>query len=206
MARAARAAGARAEGVSERIGRAFLAVVPDARALDAIARSVSSLTLPGGWRVTSRAQWHVTLQFLGVVADVDVVVDAVASVVSRHDVFVVALGGGGAFPSARRAGVVWIGARRGDDGLSALARDVSTALAPRGFTSDEDRFHPHLTVARTRGRDRRDARALVEALASEPDGPSWCVREVVLFESRTRPSGAEYAVVERFPLHRGEGA
>ncbi len=192
--------------MSAGIGRAFLAVVPDARALDAIARAVDALTLPDGWRIVSRAQWHVTVQFLGAVADGPAVAGAVASVVTRHDAFDVALGGGGAFPSARRAGVLWIGARRGEDALGALAGDLSGALAPLGFARDEDRFHAHLTVARTRGRDRRDARPLVDALEAVADSPPWSVREVVLFESRTRASGAEYSVVERFPLRVGEGA
>ncbi|HEX4776604.1 MAG TPA: RNA 2',3'-cyclic phosphodiesterase [Acidimicrobiia bacterium] len=189
-----------------RIGRAFLAVVPDERALDAVARAMSSLALPGGWRATPREQWHVTLQFLGGVDDVDGVARAVSSVASRHHAFGVALGGGGAFPSARRAGAAWIGARAGEGALRALAGDVSDALAPLGYARDEERFHAHLTVARTRGRDRRDARPLVDGLSGAADGPPWTVRDVVLFESRTRPSGAEYSAVERFGLAGAEGA
>ena len=103
--------------MSERIGRAFLAVVPGERALDALARVVTSLALPDGWRATTREQWHVTLQFLGGVDDVDGVARAVSSVASRHRAFDVALGGGGAFPTARRAGAAWIGARSGERAL-----------------------------------------------------------------------------------------
>ncbi|MBV8951066.1 MAG: RNA 2',3'-cyclic phosphodiesterase [Actinobacteria bacterium] len=190
--------------MSEPIGRAFLAVVPPAPVLDAIAGAIAEVgEPPAGWRWTAHAHWHVTLQFLGRVADADALGAAVAPAVAGVGAFGVRLGGAGAFPSARRAGVAWVGVAEGADPFGALAARVSAALEPLGFARGEERFHPHLTVARTRGRERRDARALVDAFGAAPLGERFTVAGVVLFESRTRASGAEYTARATFPLSGG---
>jgi 2'-5' RNA ligase len=98
--------------------------------------------------------------------------------------------------------VLWLGIGQGAEPLVSLADAVGGALAPLGHERDEARFHPHLTVARTRGRDQRDARELVAALGDRRLGEPWTVNEVVLYESHTRASGAEHTAVERFPLSR----
>jgi 2'-5' RNA ligase len=196
--------------VSEQIGRAFVAVVPPAPVLDAIARVVAAAgSPPPGWRWTPREQWHLTLQFLGRVDDAEAVVAAIQRAARSLPAFDARLGGGGAFPSARRAGVVWAGVSGGSDAFTELAARVAVALEPLGYEPEPGRFHPHLTVARARGRERRDGRVLVEALGAATLGERFGVDEVVLFESRTRPEGAQYVVRARCPLagaERGEDA
>src|SRR5262249_44852213 len=59
------------------------------------------------------------------------------------------LAGGGAFPSARRASVLWIGVREPEP-LVRLARAVEAATAELGHRAEDRAFHPHLTVARAR--------------------------------------------------------
>jgi 2'-5' RNA ligase len=182
------------------IARAFVAIAPPEPVLDAVAAAVSRVVLPDGWRGTPREQWHLTLLFLGAVADADAVVRGLRGACADRGAFSLGLRGAGAFPRARRAGVVWVGVDEGAAPLVSLAEAVGGALAPLGHERDEARFHPHLTVARTRGRDQRDARELVAALGDDRLGERWIVNEVVLYESHTRSSGAEHAVVERFPL------
>jgi 2'-5' RNA ligase len=183
------------------MGRAFVAVVPPESVLDAVAEVVGNVgAAPPGWRWTGREQWHLTLQFLGRVDDADRAVSALRGAVEAHAIFAAQLGGAGAFPSVRRAGAAWVGLTTGADALGELAGGVSAALRPLGYEREEDRFRPHLTVARTRGRDRRDARALVDAFDGSPLGERFSVDEVVLFESRTLPSGAEYTARARVPL------
>ena len=103
--------------------------------------------------------------------------------------FTLALGGAGAFPSARRASVVWLGVATGAADLTALAGLVAT---------DDRPYRPHLTLARVN--PARDVRALVERLGSGPAGPSWTVDRVVLFDSETRSDGAVHTVRAEFPL------
>ena len=104
-----------------------------------------------GLRWTRPEQRHLTLQFLGPVTEsvADSLTESVAESVRRVAPFTLALGGGGAFPSARRASVVWLGVSTGADELAALAGEITAATAPLGFAGDDGRpYRPHLTLAR----------------------------------------------------------
>ena len=145
-----------------------------------------------GLRRTTRAQWHLTMQFLGDVVDLDAVADALAALSSPSGVGgAVRLGGGGAFPKVRRAQVLWVGAAEGGEFLSTLAGAVAARLAPLGFDREDRRFHPHLTLGRTRTSP-TDLRSTVAQLDGCDFGPAWTVEEVVLYESRLLRTGAEY--------------
>lgn len=148
-------------------------------------------------RWTTRDQWHLTLQFLGRVGDVDALLDAVRAVASAVAPFEAQLGHGGAFPRPARAAILWVGLVRGADEVTALAAAVARETAKLGYEADEA-FHPHLTLARAK--QRRDLRPAVDAIGHEPVGPSWQVTDLVLFESDTRPDGARYTAISRVPL------
>ncbi len=182
---------------SAEVRRGFLAVEPPPAALDAIEALVDGLRAEdAGLRWTTRAQWHVTLQFLGRVDDVDSLGTAVAESVLALGAFPVRLGGGGAFPKPAGATLLWLGLEHGADALEPLATAITGATARLGFAADDRRFRPHVTLARARAR--RDLRPLVDAIGDAPAGPEWSVREVVLFESDTRPDGARYTAINRF--------
>ena len=139
-------------------------------------------------RWTRRAQWHLTLQFLGAVPDVDVLLGALQEAlapISRIDG--VGLAGAGAFPSAPRASVVWLGIRDGAAALTRVAEAVEWASVTAGFAPDARSFAPHLTVARVP--QRRDVAAVVGGLGNRPVGGPWVVDDVVLVSSDTRPNG-----------------
>jgi len=178
------------------VTRAFVAVRPPDAVLDAVASAIAGFVLEGA-RLTTREQWHVTLQFLGNHADVDAVAGALEGLATvRGDA---QLGGWGAFPKARRAGVVWLGLRHGDELLGALAREVGDRLRPLGFEPEERPFHAHLTVARLQRP--RSVEAVLSGLDEGPVGESWRVDEAVVYESRLHRSGAEYLPRARIPLH-----
>jgi 2'-5' RNA ligase len=184
------------------LGRAFVAVVPPEHVLDAIEARVAPLRAAHGeLRWSRREQWHLTLRFLGPVPDADAVVRALveelASVPRPGGVHLV---GAGAFPTASRASVVWLGIRDGADALTRLAEAVEWASVAAGFAPDARDFTPHLTVARAPRR--RDVVAVVTALGDDPVGPPWPVDDVVLVASDTRPSGAVYSEIARVPLAR----
>ncbi|MFN8035762.1 MAG: RNA 2',3'-cyclic phosphodiesterase [Acidimicrobiia bacterium] len=186
-----------------RVGRAFVAVVPPPAVLDAIAERVRAVSGDGpALRWMARAQWHLTMQFLGRVDDLDVVVDAATRAAASVGAFEMQLAGSGAFPSARRAAVLWLGVGTGTDALGALARGVAEAFAPLGYPPEDRPFHPHLTVARA-SRPRRADHVIAAIGGGSGDvviGPAWQVRDVVLYESRTRPEGAEYGELARLPF------
>jgi RNA 2',3'-cyclic 3'-phosphodiesterase len=161
------------------VTRAFVAVRPPDDVLDTIHVDVPDA------RMTTREQRHVTLQFLGNRADVDAVVEALGGLDVRAGE--VQLRGFGAFPSPKRARVVWIGVTSERDVFGELAAEVGRRLAPLGHEPEDRPFHAHLTLARLKVP--RDVRPLP---ADEVFGRPWLVDEVVVYESRLKRSGAEY--------------
>ncbi len=182
------------------VGRAFVAVRPPEGVLDAIEERVgeplasSTLVL----RRERRPQWHFTLVFLGAVARLQPVKDAVRTAAAACPPFSLQVGGAGAFPNDRRARVVWLGGAEGAAEVVALNAGLWKALAPLGYPPEERPYHPHLTVARVK--EPGPAGPLLEAIGPDAVGPAWTVDEVVLYESRTSSSGAAYIELGRFPL------
>jgi 2'-5' RNA ligase len=198
--RVASAAGER--GPRPEVGRAFVAVRPPDEVLEAVERSVAPARRSMvGPRWAGPEQWHLTLQFLGPVPALAPVVDGLRLAALSCPAFSFGLGGGGAFPSLRRARVIWIGAAQGGEAMTALAAAVGSALAPLGYQGEARRFSPHLTVARLR--DQGDVSPAVEAIGPERVGPAWTVEEIILYESRLSPKGSTYTVLSRLPLGRG---
>jgi 2'-5' RNA ligase len=141
-------------------------------------------------RWTRTEQRHLTLRFFGAVDDVDALTESVAESFLPSPRFSVSIGGGGAFPSARRASVLWLGVREGSSALSALAAAVREP--------DDQPFRAHLTLARVNRA--RDLRPTVAALDACGTSPSWTVDEVVLFDSHLRTDGTDHTEVARFRL------
>ena len=181
--------------------RGFLAVVPPPAVrgwTESLADSVRRDD--DGLRWMRRDQRHLTVQFLGRVAEsvVEPLTESVAESVRRIPPFTLALGGGGGFPSPRRASVLWLGVTTGAAELAALAGVINAATAPLGFEADDRPFRAHLTLARVNRA--RDVRALVEQLSTGSAGPPFTVDRVVLFDSETRPDGAVHTEQCRFAL------
>jgi 2'-5' RNA ligase len=178
------------------VSRGFVAIVPPRDVLDAVGRVSWSarhrpqeLALPRliGPRWTTRAQWHLTLQFLGTRVDLDAAAAALATV--RGSVARVRLGGIGGFPNERRATVLWVGVLEGARELRTIAEEVQNAMTPI-VEPDAREFHAHLTLARlARGADLRPAVARAPRV---PIGPRFLADRLVLFESVTASTGARY--------------
>ncbi|HEX4493702.1 MAG TPA: RNA 2',3'-cyclic phosphodiesterase [Acidimicrobiia bacterium] len=188
------------------MARAFVAVVPPREVLDAVGKvswramhRPRELALPRlmSPRWTTRDQWHLTLQFLGTRVDLDEAAALLRGV--RAEPPTMRLGGLGGFPSAKRANVLWVGAVEGARELRVLAASVADVMTPLAGDPDALPFHPHLTVARLgRHADLRDA--IGATRRPDPVGPRWTVDRVVLFESVTASTGAQYREHADVPL------
>jgi 2'-5' RNA ligase len=167
--------------------------------LDAVAAAVApARSLRVGLRWEQRERYHLTLQFLGPVAELGPVVDGLASAVAACDAFSFRLGGAGAFPKPGRARVVWMGPALGGPDMVGLAAAVAGALRPAGYEPDRKEFHPHLTLARLKVPD--NVGDVLAAIGPEAVGETFTVGEVVLYQSRLSAKGPTYTVLERFPL------
>ena len=182
--------------------RAFVAVVPPTDVLDSVEAAVGPLrrVAPPRLSWTRREQWHLTLQFLGAVDDVELLVDSLVGNLAACLPVTLGLGGAGGFPSESRASVLWIGLDDGHEELARLGGAVERATEPLGHEPDFREFHPHLTIARARRPC--PLGSVVAALGDGSIGPRWDATEVVLMESDTRFDGAAYKEIAHFPLRR----
>ena len=148
---------------------------------------------------------HLTLQFLGDVAQADLpqIEAALTLVGQRHAPFTFTVGGVGCFPNAKRPRVVWVGVQEETGVLKALQRDVTESLVPLGFRPEKRAFHPHLTLGRTpRNVRSADRRQLGDIIANAEVGELGCVRveSFRLMRSDLQPSGAIYTPLAVFDL------
>lgn len=182
-------------------GRARLFVaarVPEEhlRALDDAILPVRPSLANARW--TETATQHLTLKFLGWTprADVDAVAEVLAPTARSYRAATVSLGRLGAFPSLRRARVLWAGVEDPDGLLARLAGELDRAYAALGWESEARPYTPHLTLARFKGFAGLDAGALPELPRLEP----FRVESVTLYESVLHPAGARYEVLSVAPL------
>jgi len=153
-------------------------------------------------RWTDVAGFHVTLRFLGQVAEgrLPEIRAALAAATRGRPPLVLAAGGLGAFPGLRRPRVVWAGVTAEAAALTALAGAVDGGLEGLGLGREARPFHGHVTLGRVRSA--RGAGALGAALErlSGAELGAWTAAEVVLYRSHLGPAGARYEPVARFPL------
>jgi 2'-5' RNA ligase len=150
-------------------------------------------------RWTVPANQHVTLKFLGWVdeAALDGVAGTLASVAASHQPSTISLAGLGAFPSERRARVLWVGLDDPASLLAALSRDLEAAFVPLGFDAEKRAFTPHLTLARF-----KPPASVAGVLSEQPwvAEPSFEVDHLALYRSHLHPKGASYEVLGTIPL------
>jgi RNA 2',3'-cyclic 3'-phosphodiesterase len=180
--------------------RAFLAIPLSDEVLSRVIKIRDRLAaeVPGVRWVTPETM-HLTLRFFGDVSEesLEKIGDVVLSVGRLHPPFPLRIRGVGAFPSAARPRVFWLGV----DGapLAALYAAFEEALEDAGFPREERPFSPHLTLGRNRDRRIR-VRADFDKYR-EADGGILQVDSVVLYESRLRPGGAVH--LPRKTVHLG---
>lgn len=145
---------------------------------------------------------HVTLKFLGDTPEerVPEILEALERAAAPAAPGRLELRGAGAFPKPAAPRVVWVGVGDGADTLTGVAERLEDALEPLGFPRERRDFHPHVTVARTRGP--RNQAALTDAVRRhEGEGFGEAPLErVVLMRSTLRPQGPRYDVVDAAPL------
>ena len=141
-------------------------------------------------------QLHLTLRFIGEV-ERPVAEDIAAALERiRFDPFTLALHGVGKFEKHRH-GALWAGVQPKDQ-LKALAAKVERACQSAGLEPERRAYHPHITLARWKGRAPEVEPFLEQngGLSSDP----WNVTEFILFESRLGHEGAHYEPVERYEI------
>jgi RNA 2',3'-cyclic 3'-phosphodiesterase len=159
-------------------------------------------------RWTDPDGWHVTLAFLGWQDSsfVAALLDAIRTPVAAAAPMTFEGGALGAFPTARRARVVWYGISDPGDRLASLATAVRSALMPLvPRVADESEFRAHLTLARARDDRGANLSGWLEG-HSAPAG-RLPVDRVVLYRSHLGGHGpARYEELKSLTLGERVGA
>jgi 2'-5' RNA ligase len=153
-------------------------------------------------RWCSENQLHVTLKFLGEIREEQLapVCAAAQTACAQVPPFALRIKGLGAFPNPRSPRVLWCGV---EDANASCRRWVELAdplFAQLGFEPENRAFTPHITLGRSKAP--AGARVLREMLetAPPPETELMTVRQVIVFESRLLPAGAQYTPRATLPL------
>lgn len=188
--------------------RSFIAIEIPGEIQNAIARSTASLqrALPKPVvRWVAPQNVHLTLKFLGDVspANLERMADVLKVEAAAHKVFSMSVDGLGAFPSLRRARVIWIGLNA-PPSLVAIQRGVEAASARLGYATEERPFSPHLTIGRV-GQNITTADLQKIRVAMEETSVGHLgqveVNAIHIFKSDLRPGGSVYTHLYALPMN-----
>ncbi len=175
--------------------RVFVAVFPPSEVQKALLEAARAFPA-NAFRLAPPERVHLTLKFLGEVPSEDLprLASALGRAARQGEPFDAVVSGFGAFPSTRRARILWAGIGAGAEGFRALSRVVEDLLEPEGFVREDKPFVPHLTLGRAR-----------HPVPLEPGGADvpdlgFAVGALDLVESRQDGSGVTYSVLAKFPL------
>jgi 2'-5' RNA ligase len=174
--------------------RLFVAIRPPLPVRDLL---IDAMDDSADFRWQDEEQLHITLRFVGEVERP--VANDLADALTRLQAapFTLRIAGAGRFEQ-RNSGALWAGLEPKPP-LAALAAKVERVCQSAGLEPERRAFHPHITLARWKGRRTREVQAFLErtgGLSSEP----FTVDEFILFESRLSRHGAHYEPVATYPL------
>jgi RNA 2',3'-cyclic 3'-phosphodiesterase len=147
-----------------------------------------------GLRWSTPESWHITLQFLGNTPEYECIVAQLREL--RSPLVPIQLQDLGFF---ERAGVFFAGVGLTPE-LQILQQRVTAATRLCGFIPETRPYHPHITLARSKGKGAHGLRELKQRIHREPRFTSFVAQEFVLYESLMRRTGSEYEIRERFTL------
>jgi 2'-5' RNA ligase len=147
---------------------------------------------------------HLTLRFLGEVAPdrIEGIVRQAEQCVQAINSFTIGVRGCGGFPTAQKPRVIWIGVEDPSGALKALQARVEAGMVELGFLREERSYAPHLTLGRLHPGEGQQMIAQALEAIRESDLGQMEVREICLFRSHLKPTGAEYTKLKVIPLCR----
>ena len=174
--------------------RLFVAIRPPEPIRDLL---VDAMDDSADFRWQTDEQLHLTLRFVGEVERpiANDLADALGRI--RGDPFALRINGVGRFEQ-RNSGALWAGVEPKPP-VAALAAKIERVCQSVGLAPERRAFHPHITLARWKGRRTREVQAYLERTAGLTSEP-FAVSMFTLFESHLSRHGAHYEEVASFPL------
>ena len=160
--------------------------------------------LPGiPFRWVAPQNIHLTLRFLGEISQdqITCLIQNTQPVLAKLANTTITVAGIGAYPSSRRARVIWIGVTS-SPALSPLIIALNEKLAACRISDDDKFFSPHLTLCRLRNLSTFDYAKVDSMLSSIRVGSlgSFRVNSIKVYKSDLSPSGPVYTCMYNFPI------
>ena len=96
-----------------------------------------------------------------------------------------------------------MGVRDGFDEITALQKEIDSAMADLDFEKDT-RFHPHYTLARVKFITEREKISKYLKEYKDLRCGEYTADRILLMESKLSPRGPEYSVVREYHLRKQE--
>jgi RNA 2',3'-cyclic 3'-phosphodiesterase len=175
--------------------RLFVAIRPPQEIRDLL---IDAMDDSPDFRWQDEEQLHLTLRFVGEVERpvANDLADALSRV--RGSPFELRIAGVGRFEQ-RSAGALWAGVEPKAP-LATLAAKIERSCVGVGLEAERRAFHPHITLARWKGRRSRELQDYLTRNAGLSSGP-FAADRFILFESRLSRHGAHYEEVASYPLN-----
>lgn len=158
---------------------------------------------------TLNARWvkvdniHLTVVFMGNIetGDIPAIAQGVKEVCQTYGPFDLSLKEIGCFPNRRNPRVLWLGLDGDVEPMSDFRDALQGHLTGFGIKEEKRKFKPHLTLARFRKPKKMDLKEEQLLSKYEDISSSVCsLKELILFKSELKPTGAVYTKVEAWPL------
>jgi 2'-5' RNA ligase len=175
--------------------RLFVAISPP----EELCRDIADLAraVPGG-RPVPPEQLHLTLKFIGEVEGGKLLDIKEALTEILRPAFSLSLRGVGFFPPRGMPKVVWVGIEPGEE-VDRLRRDIEKTLFAAGIPKEQQKFVPHLTLARLKDANISRLQGFM-AGNSLLRSPPFAVTAFTLFSSQLTAKGALHSEVAVYPL------
>jgi 2'-5' RNA ligase len=175
--------------------RAFIALPLPEAVKDAL------LEVSGMLRKTIDARWvkpeaiHLTMKFLGNIDEnnLESIGRKLDELSSMHSPFDMRLIGLGAFPSERRARVIWAGIETDILRLRKLAASIDDLSADYGIAKDVRPFTAHITLARLRESSMINLDVRMQEI-------TFIIDRMHFYKSDLTPQGARYTLLHSSPF------
>lgn len=169
------------------MARLFFALWPDEETrtqIDGVARQFKNENI----KPVKKSNLHITLEYLGEVSDADR--EALIDKINRlqHEPFDLELVRVGWW---RKPQILWIGTMHTPVALLTLVKSIRKCARKQGLKTDKREYQPHVTIAR---------KVKQVVIPNEALQIPWHVDRFVLVVSNTNENGAEYRVLQEWPL------
>ena len=174
--------------------RLFVAIRPPEEVRDLL---IDAMDDSPEFRWQDEEQLHLTLRFIGEVERpmANDLADSLSRI--RTECLILRISGVGRFEQ-RNSGALWAGIEPKAP-LAALAAKVERTCQQAGLEPERRAFHPHITLARWKGRRTREVTSFLQSHAGLSSAPFKADR-FILFESHLSRHGAHYEEVASYDL------